>query len=80
MKTIQILGMGCPKCKKLTENVQVALAEAGKASYYKVEKVEDMQKIMSYGFVMTPAIAMDGKLVSSGKILSPAEVKKLLNL
>jgi small redox-active disulfide protein 2 len=80
MKTIQILGMGCPKCKKLTENVQVALSEAGKATDYKVEKIEDIQKITSYGFVMTPAIAMDGKVVSSGKVLSPDDVKKLLKL
>jgi small redox-active disulfide protein 2 len=80
MKTIQILGMGCPKCKKLTENVQAALSEAGKASDYKVEKIEDIQKITSYGFIMTPALAMDGKVVSSGKVLSPDDVKKLLKL
>jgi small redox-active disulfide protein 2 len=80
MKTIQVLGMGCPKCRKLTENIQVALSEAGKASDFKVEKVEDIQKITSYGFVMTPAIAMDGKVISSGKVLSPEDVKKLLKL
>lgn len=72
--------MGCPKCRKLTENVQVALSESGKASDFKVEKVEDIGKIASYGFVMTPALAMDGKLISSGKVLTPEDIKKLLKI
>lgn len=80
MKTIQILGMGCPKCRKLTENVQTALSEAGKAMEYKVEKVEDIQKLTSYGFIMTPAIVLEGKVISSGKVLSPQDVKSLLGI
>jgi small redox-active disulfide protein 2 len=71
---IEILGMGCPKCKKLTENVKKAVEEAGvKAD---IEKVEEMDKIVAYGVMMTPALVLDGKIVSSGKIASVDEIKK----
>jgi len=71
---IEILGMGCPKCKKLTENAQKAVEELGvKAD---IEKVEDMDKIVSYGVMMTPALVLDGKIMSSGKIASVDEIKK----
>jgi len=70
---IEILGMGCPNCKKLTENAKKAVEESGiKAD---VEKVEDMDKIVSYGVMMTPALVLDGKIMSSGKIASVDEIK-----
>ena len=71
---IEILGMGCPKCKKLTENAQKAVAEAGIKA--EIVKVEDMDKIVSYGVMMTPALVLDGKIMSSGKIASVDEIKK----
>ena len=76
MIKIQILGPGCPKCAKLTENVQAAVQES--AIDAKVEKVSDMLKIMEYGVLMTPGLVIDGKVVSSGKVLSVEQVKALL--
>ena len=71
---VEILGMGCPKCKRLTENAKKAVEEAGvKAD---VVKVEDMDKIVAYGVMMTPALVLDGKVMSSGKIASVDEIKK----
>jgi small redox-active disulfide protein 2 len=71
---IEILGMGCPKCKKLTENAQKAVDELE----VKVEivKIEDMDKIVSYGVMMTPALSLDGKIKCSGRIASVEEIKK----
>jgi len=77
MKEIEILGMGCPKCRVLAENAKKAIEKSGKKEY-SVVKVEDMQKIMSYGIMMTPALVIDGEIKSSGKVLSPEEIIKLL--
>lgn len=75
MKTIQILGTGCSKCKKLYENVEVAIA--GNPDY-KIEKITDIMKIMKFDVIVTPALAVDGKVVSSGRVLNPDEVKELI--
>ncbi len=58
MKKIQILGMGCAKCNRLQENAE----EAAKALdiEYEIEKVNDIEKIMSFGVMLTPALAVDG--------------------
>jgi len=76
MKKIQILGTGCPKCKKLTENAESAAKELGVA--YEVEKVTDINEIMKFGVMMTPALAVDGQVKSVGKVISPDEIKKML--
>ncbi|MBN2517375.1 MAG: TM0996/MTH895 family glutaredoxin-like protein [Candidatus Altiarchaeota archaeon] len=68
---IQVLGTGCPKCKQLLENAKKAFPGA------KVEKVEDLDKILEAGVMMTPALVVDGKVVSSGKVLSPEDIRKL---
>ena len=73
---IQILGTGCPKCKKLTEAAEIAAKELGLA--YELEKVSDINYIMAMGVMMTPALAVDGVVKSTGKILSPEEIKKFL--
>lgn len=73
---IEILGMGCPKCKMLYENAQAAVKEAGVKA--EVVKVEDMDKITDYGVMMTPALVIDGEVKTSGKILSSEEIKKWL--
>ena len=73
---IQVLGTGCAKCKQLTANTEKAVAELGLG--VPVEKVEDVREIMKFRVMSTPAIAVDGKVVASGKLLSPDEVKKLL--
>ncbi|MDD2689956.1 MAG: thioredoxin family protein [Candidatus Omnitrophica bacterium] len=71
---IEILGMGCPKCKKLYENAQAAVKELN--VQVEVVKVEDIQKIMDYGLMITPAIAIDGEVKAAGRIPAPDEIKK----
>ena len=74
---IEILGMGCPKCKKLYENTQTAVKEAGVQA--EIAKVEDIQKIMDYGLMSTPAIAIDGEVKAAGRIPTPDEIKKWIS-
>jgi small redox-active disulfide protein 2 len=76
MKKIQILGTGCPKCKKLAENVAAAIEETQVEC--EVEKVTQIQDIMKFGVMMTPALAIDGQVKSSGKVLSTEEIKQML--
>jgi small redox-active disulfide protein 2 len=76
MRTLQILGTGCPKCKKLMENAESAAKELGVE--YKIEKVTDINEIMKFGVMMTPALAVDGQVKSVGKVISPDEIKKML--
>ena len=75
MKKIQILGTGCPKCMKLTANAEEAAKQAG--IEFEIEKVTEINKIMNYGVMMTPALAIDGQVKSVGKVLSPEEIKKI---
>lgn len=76
MKKIQILGTGCTKCRKLTENAIAAAESLGIP--FEVEKVTDIHDIMKFGIMSTPGLAVDGKVVSVGKLLSPEEIKKLI--
>jgi len=74
--TIQVLGIGCPKCVQLTSNVRQALTETGvEAEVVKVTKMADIAKM---GALATPALAIDGVLKSSGKVLTPEQIKALL--
>jgi small redox-active disulfide protein 2 len=74
---IEILGTGCPKCKKLFENAQEAVKNLGTVA--DVVKVEDIQQIMNAGVMITPAIAVDGEVKSAGKVLSVDEIKKIIS-
>jgi len=76
MKKIQILGTGCPKCKKLAENAEAAAKSSGVE--YSLEKVTQINDIMKFGVMMTPALAIDGQVKSVGKVVSPDEIKKML--
>jgi len=76
MKKIQILGTGCAKCIKLSANAEEAAKQAG--IEYEIEKVTELSKIMNFGVMMTPALAVDGQIKSVGKVLSPEEIKKFL--
>ena len=75
---IAILGTGCPKCLKTEAVVRKVVAESGIAA--EIEKVSDIKKIMEYNVMMTPAIAVDGKVVIAGKIPSEQEIKKILGI
>lgn len=73
---IEILGVGCPKCRQLTASVEAAVREIGIIA--EIAKVTDIGKITEYGIMMTPALAVDGKVVSAGKVLNKDEIKKIL--
>ncbi len=74
---IQVYGSGCDKCKKLAANIETAAKHLGVK--IELEKVTDITAITDAGILVTPALAIGGKVVSSGKVLSPAELEKLLN-
>ena len=76
MKKIQILGPGCPKCKKLAENAETAAKTLG--IEYEIQKVTDINDIMKFGVMLTPALVVDGQVESVGKVVSPEEIKKML--
>ncbi len=76
MKRLQILGGGCPKCKKLAENAEAAAKELGVE--YEIEKVIDINEIMSFGVMMTPGLAVDGEVKTVGKVVSIEEIKAIL--
>ncbi len=76
MTKIYILGKGCAKCKKLTENAEKAAAELD--IEYEIIKVTDINEIMKFGVMITPALAVDNEVKSVGKVLSSEEIKKLI--
>ena len=76
MKKLQILGTGCPKCKKLAENAEAAAKALG--IEYALEKVTKLDEIMSFGVMFTPALVVDGVVKTSGKVPSTDEIKKML--
>ncbi len=76
MKKIQILGTGCPKCKKLAENTEAAAQSMGLE--YELEKITDINEIMKFGVMMTPALAVDGDVKVVGKVPSPDAIKTML--
>ena len=76
MKKIQILGPGCPKCKKLAEESEKAAREMGLE--FEIGKVTDVKEIMKFGVFSTPALVVDGKVKSVGKILDAKQIKDIL--
>lgn len=76
MTKIYILGTGCPKCKNLAENAAKAVADLG--GEYEIIKVTDINEIMKFGAMITPALAVDNEVKSVGKVLSSEEIKKLI--
>ena len=76
MKKIQVLGPGCPKCKKLAENAQQAVDRD--ELDFEVEKVTDINEIMTFGVMMTPALVIDGKVRTVGKVPSADEIRQML--
>ena len=74
--TIQILGMGCPNCQKLESNAREAVKNLNLEATF--EKVDSMEDIMAYGVTGTPALGVDKKILSKGKLLSVHQIEKLL--
>lgn len=77
MKKIQILGTGCPKCKKLAENAEAAAREL--EIEYQVEKVTEINEIMKFGVMVTPALAIDGQVKLTGKVVGVGTIKGMLS-
>ncbi|MDP2982254.1 MAG: thioredoxin family protein [Candidatus Latescibacter sp.] len=77
MKKIQILGTGCPKCKKLTENAEAAANELG--IEYELVKVDDINDILNFGVIMTPALAINDEIKVVGIVPSVEEIKRILS-
>ena len=73
---IQVLGIGCQKCKQLTANVEQAVREAG--IDVEIEKVTDLKEIIKFGVMITPALVIDGDVKVVGKVPSAEEIKKLM--
>jgi len=76
MRKLEILGTGCPRCKKLTENAEAAAKALGIA--YEIEKITDVNEIMKFGVMMTPALAVDGEVKVAGKVPSVDEIKSMI--
>lgn len=76
MLTLKILGPGCANCRKLEAVAREAVAGAGLSAEF--VKVTDMQDILSYDLLSTPGLVIDGKLVSSGRIPTQAEIRQWL--
>ncbi len=74
---IQILGTGCPKCTKLADNTEKAARELGIEC--EIEKVEDINRILEFGVMVTPALVINGEVKTAGKVCSVEEIKELLS-
>lgn len=76
MKKLQILGTGCPKCKKLAELTEQAATELGLE--FEIEKVSEISEIMKFGVMMTPGLAVDGNVKVAGKVPGVDELKQMI--
>jgi small redox-active disulfide protein 2 len=74
---IKILGTGCSNCKTLEKYVRLAVEEMNLEA--DIEKVEDIQKIMSYGIMRTPGLVVDGKVIVAGRLPSVKEIIQLIS-
>jgi small redox-active disulfide protein 2 len=76
MVRIEVLGTGCPKCRRMLTNVQIAVKELGiEAEVIKVDKIED---IVNRGVMLTPALFIDGQLRAEGRIPCVDEIKEMI--
>jgi len=78
VKKLQILGTGCPKCEKLAEITETAARELGMD--YEIQKVRDINEIIAFGVMMTPALAVDGQVKFTGRVPSVEEIKEVIAL
>ena len=73
---IQILGTGCPKCRMLEEHARQAVKELGVSA--EVEKVTDIEEIMRFGVMMTPALAINGSVKAAGRVLTKDQIAEFI--
>ncbi len=77
MKKIQILGTGCPKCNQLAANAEAAAKELDLE--YELAKVTDVNEIMTFGIMLTPALVIDDQVRAMGEVPGVAEIKVMLS-
>ncbi len=77
MKEVKILGPGCPKCRELYDATQKVI-DASQVEY-RLEKVTDINDIISFGIMITPALVVDGEVKVSGRVPTPEEIEEFLN-
>ncbi len=73
---VKILGSGCKNCEALKKNTEAAISETGIEA--EIVKVENIKDIVSYGVMQTPALVIDEKVVSYGKVLKPSQIAEIL--
>lgn len=77
---VQILGPGCANCEKMEKNAREAIASlADAADSFEIEKITDSDTFADMGLLITPGLAVDGELKSSGKVLTPEEIKSFIS-
>jgi small redox-active disulfide protein 2 len=77
MITIEVLGTGCQKCVSLTENAEAAVRQLGVEAH--IRKIEDINEIVKFGVMSTPALAVNGEVKIVGKVASPEEIAAVLS-
>lgn len=73
---VQILGRGCPKCKKLEENTNKAVEDLEED--IEIEKVYDIEEASKMGMMSAPGFGVDGELKKQGSVLKPEEIKEVI--
>ena len=73
---VEVLGPGCKRCDQLYENAQSAVAELDSAGQIEIVKIGDINYFAKMGVFMTPGLVIDGEVVSTGKVLSPNQIKQ----
>jgi len=76
MTKIQVLGPGCANCRTLCDRAETAARELGLE--FEIEKVTDLEAIVRYGVMSTPALVVDGKVLFSGRVPSTVQLKQIL--
>lgn len=73
---VEILGTGCKRCDQLYENTQHAVADLASPAAIDIEKIGDVNYFAKMGVFMTPGLVIDGEVVSTGKVLSPNQIRQ----
>ncbi len=73
---VEVLGPGCKRCDQLYENAQNAVAELDSPEQIEVVKIADINYFAKMGVFMTPGLIIDGDVISTGKVLSPNQIKQ----
>ena len=73
---VEVLGPGCKRCDQLYENAQNAVTELDSSEQIEIVKIADINYFAKMGVFMTPGLIIDGEVISTGKVLSPNQIKQ----